>query len=54
MYSQISNGKIIRYLDKDGNEKIIYESNFDEFILNTFDEFVLGEIYDDDVSGLYN
>ena len=53
MYSRIKMGQKIYYMDKNGLKNYICTDNFEEFILSTFDEFVLKEIYSDDKNGLY-
>lgn len=44
MKTQIAEGRNISYMDKDDVVKTINLNNFDEFILDMFDEFVLKEI----------
>ena len=48
IYSLVNKGKVIRYTDSDNFVKTLDKDNFDEFVLNFFNEFILNEIYSDD------
>lgn len=45
IYLQVTEGKTIYYMDKDDDKRTISIDTFETFILSTFDEYVLEEIY---------
>jgi len=53
IYSQIENGITIQFFDKSGTVRTICKDNFEPFILDYFDDFVLKEVYSEDKNGLY-
>lgn len=46
--NKVRQGGEVHYIDKHDTEKVICRDNFEEFVLETFDEFILKCVYEKD------